>query len=259
MTSAQLDLDVVVSGDVPDETARYARDKVAAVLANASEPVLFARVRLTVVGNPSLGRPAVAQVNLDYNGRPVRVQTSGPTLHEVVDRLEARLRSRLERMPRHWEAIRGARPETAEHEWRHISRPTERPSYFPRPMAERQLVRRKALTLTRLTPDEAALDMDALDHDFYLFIEAQTGEPCVLSRQAQGYRLARLRRHQTLPRTVIPLTVVPHAATRLTLDEAMERLELSDEPFLFYRDVDANLAHVLYRRYDGHYGLISPQ
>ena len=70
-------------------------------------PVLYARVKLTRHPDPAVKRPVVAQANLDVDGRLVRVQVEAVTAREAIDRLEARLRHRLERTAEHWEALRG--------------------------------------------------------------------------------------------------------------------------------------------------------
>ena len=53
--------------------------------------------------------------------------------------------------------------------------PTHRPGYFPRPVDERRVIRRKSFTLAPCTVDEAAVEMDLLDYDFHLFTEKGTG------------------------------------------------------------------------------------
>jgi hypothetical protein len=40
--------------------------------------------------------------------------------------------------------------------------------------------------------------------------------------------------------------------------EALERLEVSGAPFIFFQRAETGRGAVLYRRYDGHYGLIEP-
>ena len=259
MTSAVSEIQVEPGPGVGSADVDYARAKVTVAARVASEPVLHVRVRLSRLANPRIEQPALAEVNLDHNGRLVRVQAAAPTMHEAIDRLEARLRGRLERVSRDWEAIRGARPVGLSHEWRRTSPRADAPPYFPRPVDERRLVRRKTFALHRMTPDEAALEMELLDYDFHLYVDAETGDTAVLSRTADGYRLARLRRHgDRAPATRLPLALVHHAAPRLSLDEVIERLDTTSEPFVFYRDVDDGCGHILYRRYDGHYGLISP-
>jgi len=43
------------------------------------------------------------------------------------------------------------------------------------------------------------------------------------------------------------------------VDDAIERLNLGDDPFVFFVDVSPGRGAVLYRRYDGHYGLVTAE
>jgi hypothetical protein len=52
--------------------------------------------------------------------------------------------------------------------------------------------------------------------------------------------------------------VSPVPAPCLAVSEAIERLELAGQPFVFFIDPDTERGTVLYHRYDGHYGLITP-
>jgi hypothetical protein len=223
--------------------------------------VLSARVRLTRHGDPAVSRPVVAQGNLDVNGRVVRAQAVGDSADEAIDRLEARLRTQLGRLAEHWEARRGRAPSSAPHEWRHQSERARRQRWYPRPEDEREVVRRKSYALRRCTVDEAALDMDQLDFDFHFFTEVGTGRDSVLYRAGEnGYRLAQVvppRPHE-LAAYRLPVAISPQAAPELTTEEAIGRLNGLDLPFLFFLDVDGRRGAVLYHRYDGHYGLITP-
>jgi hypothetical protein len=239
----------------------YARTKMTAVLRLAHEPVLAARVRLTRHADPAVSRPVIAQANLDVNGRLVRAVVAAPTAREAVDLLEAKLRHRLERIARHWEARRGALTAREPHEWRHTDEPAHRPSYFPRPADERQIIRHKSFSLPLITPDEAALEMETMDYDFHLFTEYGSGQDSVLYRAGPtGYRLAQVdpaQRHR-ISAGSLPVTVSATPAPMLSTDEAVARLNAVGLPFLFYLDGEHARGCVLYRRYDGHYGLVSP-
>lgn len=248
-------------GVVTSDEARYAQTRINAVLHYARDPVLFVRVKLTRLADPALARPAVAQVNLDLNGRLIRAQVARPTMQEAADELHDRLRDRLQRAAGDWEAIRGGRPSDEQHEWRHTNAPTDRPPYFPRPAEDRQLVRRKAFGLARMTVDECAADLQTLDYSFHLFTEDGSGIDSVLYRADDdgAYRLTQLHPcpdQVTVGRT--PFTLSPHRAPRLTVDEAKDRLALTGWPFVFFRDATTERGCVLYHRYDGHYGLITP-
>src|ERR1700752_1217088 len=139
---AVFDVEVTTHGQVPG--AGYARKKIGELGRFTHEPVLRARVRLSEHGDPAVVRRVVAQANLDVNGRLVRAQVEAVTAREAIDRLEARLRHRLERGARHWEAKRGGMPRVNPHEWRRQSEPNHRPKYFPRPESERQIMRHKS-------------------------------------------------------------------------------------------------------------------
>jgi hypothetical protein len=253
------EVQVAVTG-LPPATADYARQKVGALLGQIHQPVLFARVRVTRLGNPALEQPVVAQANLDINGRLVRAQVAAPTVTEAVDALEATLRGRLERAAGHWEARRGRRYHHDPHEWRHGDPPSELRPWFPRPAQERQIIRHKSFTLPCCTADEAAIEMDELDYEFHLFTEQGSGQDSVLYRAGPtGYRLAQLApRPDLVTPGGLPVTISEQPAPLLTTDEAIQRLSLAGLPFVFYLDADHARGRLLYHRYDGHYGLITP-
>jgi len=252
------DIDVVLRGDLPADVADYARDRIPELADELEVPILFTRVRLTRETNPAFDRPVRAQANLVFKGRVVRAVVAGRSGREAVDLLYDRLRGRLVRSDPDWESRRGSRPSTEANEWRHISEPTGRPSHFPRPVEEREVIRHKSFAPRRISPDEAAFEMDQLDYDFHLFTDEETARDAIVYRSGPtGYRMARVSTGPA-PSGQTPITLSPHPAAKLSFDDARQRLELSGLPFVFFVDQDTELACVLYIRYDGHYGLITP-
>jgi ribosome-associated translation inhibitor RaiA len=255
-----IDVDVTTHGELPG-AADYARSKIGELGRYTSQPVLHAHVKLSRHHDPAVQRPVVAQANLDVDGRPVRAQVGAQTAREAIDLLAVRVRRRLERAAEHMEVRRGEPPARDPHEWRHDSEPTHRPNYFPRPADERRVIRRKSYTLAPCTIDEAAREMDLLDYDFHLFTEKGTGTAGVLYRAgATDYRLALVAPAlaDQLSPFALPVTISPHPVPCLTEEEAANRLGLLGLPFLFFIDAAQGRASVLYHRYDGHYGLITP-
>ncbi|MFD8496049.1 HPF/RaiA family ribosome-associated protein [Amycolatopsis sp. NPDC059657] len=255
------DVQVTTRGELPPGSAEYATKKIGKRLRFAHRPVLAVRVRLSRHGDPAVDRPVVAQANLDVDGRPVRAQAVGATATESIDRLDDKVRHLLERAALHWEARRGGRPAPGAHEWRHGSVPARRPEYFPRPETEREIIRHKSYSLHRRTVDEAAFDMHLLDYEFHLFTEAGTGQDSVLYHAGQTlHRLAQLTPpgpHQLAP-FKLALTISQQPAPLLSTAESVDRLALTGLPFLFFLDAERGRGSVLYHRYDGHYGLITP-
>ncbi len=246
-------------GAMPAGAVSFAIERVTSLLRAAPEPVLFARVKLIMAADPAVERPAIAQVNVDLNGRLIRAQAAGTTMREAVEHAGDRLRIRLDRAARNWAAVRGGKPVPGPGEWRHQSRATPRLPYFPRPPQERTVIRRKSYALARQTPDEAAAEADLLDYDFHLFTEKSTGQDGVIYRTADGYRLALAHpRPGRLGPVDRSITVSTRPAPRLPVTEAAARLEATGQPFLFFVNAGTGRGNLIYHRYDGHYGLIEP-
>jgi ribosome-associated translation inhibitor RaiA len=242
----------VTTRDVSPDAEEYARAKISKLARHIRRPVLHARVRVTAHRDPAVEEPVTAQANLDIDGRLVRVQVHGASAHEAIDQLEARLRRRLERLAKLHEFHAA---------WKHDSGPAQRRRFFSRPADERRIVRRKSFAMKPCTVDEAITEMELLDYDFHLFTESGTNSACVLYRGGpSGYRLALVSPALIgeLSPFEGPVVISPQPAPCLTEAGAAERLRLLDMPFLFYIDAAQGRASVLYNRYDGHYGLITP-
>jgi hypothetical protein len=180
----------------------------------------------------------------------------------AIDLLDDRLRRRLERQARRSGRSQHHRSTpTPGGPWRHGDRPTERPEYFERPIEEREVVRHKTFALEPMTCDEAAFDLDMLGHDFYLFTEIDSGNESVIFHAPDDGHLelmhAGTNSHRPSP-VAAPIVVSPHHPPELSLTDAEERLDTSHEQFVFFVNAETQRANVVYRRYDGHYGLITP-
>lgn len=176
---------VETRGAVSAGAPEYARGKVAAVLERLDEPVLAVRVRLAQEANHAVARPSLAQVVVDLNGRPVRAHVAAATMREAVDLLQDRLAARLARLRHH----RRGPEHRPEH--RPEQRPAHRPERRVRPPEERQVVRHKSYGLARRAPLDAVGELEAMDYDFHLFTDADSGRESVVYRgTAGGYRLA---------------------------------------------------------------------
>jgi ribosomal subunit interface protein len=248
-------VEVTSRGEVPESTVGYARTKVEHVVRFAHEPVLNAHVVLTEAHDPAVERWARAEASLNVNGTPVRAHAIASDMLGAVDLLEGRLQTSLvqhadrNRTRHRWIGV------AAEHEWRHGDLPSRREPHFPRPPEQREVIRRKTFALEPMTPDEAAFDMDMLGHDFYLFTDLRSGKDAMVYRAGEG-RFAVLG--EAVPEgESAPLVMMAGAAPTLSEDEAISRLGLTGDPYLFYLDADSHRGRVLYLRYDGHYGLIT--
>lgn len=252
---------VSLDESIPEDVTPEVQRRVGAVLDHLRQPVLSARVRITRHGDPAVTRPVSAQANVDVNGQLIRVQVAAGTVGEALAQLEEKLRHTVERAAARWKDRTDRKPSAGPGEWRHTDEPARRPAYYPRAAEERRVLRHKSFGLAVSTVEEAAFDMDALDYDFYLFTELGSGQDSILYRAGPtGYRLAQLAPEPDKVATgTLPLTISEQPAAVLSTAAAVDRLNLSGQPFLFFRPPNGHhRGRVLYRRYDGHYGLITP-
>jgi hypothetical protein len=228
---------VHVQGPVTEEDREHARSIVRHAAARARGPLLHARVDLVAHTDPARERPAFAKCELDVNGQIVRAHATGAVMRDALDGLDERLRERLRRAAQHQRAehLRHRDPG----HWRHGDQPTVPEPVFPRPVEEREIVRRKTFAATPMTLEQAAVQLHQLDHDFFLFTDADLGLERVVACRDGGH-------------------VVIDEPTVRTVEEAVEALALSGARFVFFREPGEGRGQILYRRYDGHYGLITP-
>jgi ribosome-associated translation inhibitor RaiA len=253
-----IDVDVSARGAVPAKERRRAHDRLAQLDRRIPDPVLGARVMLTQEANPRLERPARAEAELDVNGRlvcgrvaaatmPQAIGELGEQLERQLDEFEQR-RTRLHRRPEH--------PEDGE--WRHGDWSPPRPAYFPRPIEERELIRRKTFAIDPVDPVEAVAQMLDLDHAFYLFRDAQTGEDAVVYRRDDG-RIGLIAQGNAAGHgDEGPVREPSRFSDPIALQTAIAEMNELSHRFMFFVDDSSRRGTVIYMRYDGHYGLLEP-
>jgi ribosome-associated translation inhibitor RaiA len=256
--SGQPTVSVVADPELGERARQAAFALVSRLEQRTPRPLLHARVTLRQLPDPALERPATAKATLDVNGRLVRAHVAAKTMDDALDRLEERLSRNLKDLEEMRRVGRHATGAVEEGEWRHGNLPAVEPEYLARPVEERELRRHKTHELSAVTPEQAVLDMAALDRAFYLFTNVDTGEESVVYRRPNG-EIGLLCVH---PREAegagAPLAPDPSPAPVLGAEAAIARLDASGEPFVFYVDAETKRGNVLYRRFDGHYGLIEP-
>jgi hypothetical protein len=186
-------------------------------------------------------------VNFHVRDTPARIQTitrgGGDVLPAVM-----RLERQIDWLSRPW-------------------RPRPWPDPAPRHLAvpvEGVITRRKSYPLLVDELFAAVVTMDAMDYDAHLFTDAATGEDAVVYRGGpSGLRMARQLRMDPPQRSgaasvEVSFTVNPHPTLTLAEAAAVERLCSHGLPFLFFTDRAKRRGRLLYRRYDGDLGSITP-
>lgn len=254
-------IELSTAGDVGDAERSYALEKLGRLIGETERPVLAASLRLERASDPARERPALARLTIDLDGDAIRAHVDAHTMTEAVDLLERRARDRLAHIASHRRALRRRGPAEPAGEWRHGDQPGARHPYHPRPAEEREIVRHKTFTTAEATIDEAVFDLESMDYDFLLFTELGSGLDALVERAEDGrygLRFASGPVPADAPPSVTAVSVVPDAAPVLSLSQARAHLDASEDRRVFFSDSTSGRGHVLYRRLDGHYGLLSP-
>lgn len=163
------------------ERLRTAAEEKVRRLARIHEGWEQAEVHFSEERNPRISAKDVCEATLRGHGRIIRAKAASTdslaSLDRVVDKLEhqiEKLKSRLMSRdhPRRHQVDSGG-PDGAE----------DSPEEEPGPV---RIVKTKQFDIKPMTPEEAALQMDALGHDFYLFTNADTGVAAVVYRRNDG-------------------------------------------------------------------------
>jgi ribosome-associated translation inhibitor RaiA len=253
-----MNVEVTTRGSVAPEMAELARERVAELESAVQRPIIGARVVLHEAENPRIPRSARAEGELRLGGEPLRgrveAENMGQAIHELAERLRQQLRRHVDRLASRRRVPAGVK----EGEWRRAAWTPPRPPRSWRDPGEREVIRRKTFALEPASALEAAADMSALDHDFYLFHDADTDADSVVYRRDDG-RLAVIA-HEGAP-SGEDSDVVREASRYsgpLELADAVSKMDELNHRFLFFTDASSGRGAVLYLRYDGHYGLIEP-
>lgn len=253
-----MNVEVTVRGEVAEPVKRRAHEEIGRLERYVKGPVLGARVVLTQEQNPRLPLPSRAEGEVNLSGHPVRARVAAPSMDAAVDELAERLERQLRRFVELL-VSRGQTPAQAPPgEWRHGSLPTTRPERSFRPPEERRIERRKSFAVGAMSAQEAALDMEALDHDFYLFRDVETDRDAVLYRRDDGQLAVIDPPGAPSPGGGGPPREPSRISEPIDLDTAVREMDELAHRFLFFVDAASGRANVIYLRFDGHYGLIQP-
>ncbi|RDI95039.1 ribosome-associated translation inhibitor RaiA [Meiothermus sp. QL-1] len=134
-----------------------------------------AKVVLSLAQGPRIERRAKAEIQVNVPGGIVRVEEADPDMYAAIDRAIDRLEYQLKRYKeRYFQRARQLASVPA------APRMEEPEEEAPR------IVRTKRFVMKPMTPEDAAFEMEALGHDFFVFRNAATEQINVIYRRRDG-------------------------------------------------------------------------
>jgi putative sigma-54 modulation protein len=145
-----------------------------------------AEVHFSEERNPRIADKEICEVTLEGHGFHIRCKVSAPDGFTAIDRAVVKLEHQLHKLKtkilrRHHAArANGSRNGGRDAETVTLAIPDDDADLGPR------IVKTKRFAIKPMTPEEAALQMDVLGHDFYFFRNAESEKAAVVYRRADG-------------------------------------------------------------------------
>jgi putative sigma-54 modulation protein len=138
-------------------------------------------LELSVERNPKIAHPQIAEVTVRTKGPVLRVRESAEDMYSAIDqaarKLERQARRYRDRRKAHGpRAMPGGEP----------AAPPEQAEEGAADDASPRLVKSKTFEMKPMSPEDAALHMDLLHHDFYVFRNDADGQVNVVYRRRDG-------------------------------------------------------------------------
>jgi putative sigma-54 modulation protein len=147
-------------------------------------------LELSVERNPKIDRSQVAEITVRTKGPVLRVREGAQDMYLAIDQAARKLERQAvryrERRRRHRSPHEGEPPPPAVLDEALPGGSAPDDGTTPSPDAAPRLVKTKTFPLKPMSADEAALHMDMLHHDFYVFRSSDTGEVNVVYRRRDG-------------------------------------------------------------------------
>lgn len=156
----------------------------------------LAEVRFCEERNPRIAANEVCEITLSGQGHHVRAKASSVTAPAAVDLCIEKLEQQLHRLKGKLDGRHHGGPKAGKHHAPGLGRIDVEPALSNGAAATAvmepdenvaRIVKTKQFVMTPMSPDDAALQMDLLQHDFFLFTNADTGRAAVVYRRDDGH------------------------------------------------------------------------
>jgi putative sigma-54 modulation protein len=177
-------MEVTVKGrniSVTEALERYAFEKVERVskFFDDEHSASRAEVELIHERNPSISASEVVEATLFINGSVLKAREASEDMYASIDRMSDKLERQVKR-------YRGRQIDRWHGQLKNQAPEPETAVPEEEEEIEAKIVRTKQFQMKPMSAEEAVLQMELLDHDFFVFTSADTGDINVVYRRRDG-------------------------------------------------------------------------
>jgi putative sigma-54 modulation protein len=164
--------------EVSESIRRYAEEKLGRLERQLADPTQV-ELELALEHNPSIAADHVAEATIWTKGPTLRARERSTAFEASIDQI-------VEKLERQVERYREKRSRRASGRRLGGNGTGGDEPNFTAEQLDRMIVKSKQFDLQPLTPDEAALELELIGHDFFVFSNADTGRTNVVYRRRDG-------------------------------------------------------------------------
>ncbi len=170
--------------DITEAIREYVEQKIAKAVSHFQALTTEVDVHLSVARNPRIALSQAAEVTVYANGTTIRAEEKSENLYASIDLVADKLARKLRKLK---ERKTSRTPEKTAVAVAEQPLPPPSPSA---PVLPAQVIRNKYFAMPPMTVEEALEQLELVDHDFFVFRNAATGEINVIyERNHGGYGL----------------------------------------------------------------------
>ena len=171
------------NAEVPEPLRAVAREKVTRV-GRYLEGWDHAEIHFFEERNPRIADREVCEVTLRGHGHVVRAKAAAPDTLAAVDRVVEKLEHQVAKLKT--KLLRRSHPRRPPVHLDGHGSPVQADDEVEGGDEGPRFVKAKTFSIKPMTPEEAALHMDLIGHDFFFFTNADTGAAAVVYRRNDG-------------------------------------------------------------------------
>lgn len=171
--------------EITDSIREYVHQKIEKAVSHYQNITSEVDVHLSVERNPRITSKEIAEVTIYVNGAVIRAQEGSETLYASIDLVADKIARQLRKYKeRRLDQVTHAQIKTSEVV---APEPVESTLIGDRtPELPGEVVRTKYFAMPAMTIEDALEQLQLVDHDFYMFCNAETGEINVIYERNHG-------------------------------------------------------------------------
>lgn len=169
--------------EITDSIHEYVHQKIEKAVSHFQSLTTEVDVHLSVARNPRINPKQTAEVTIYANGTVVRAEESSENLYASIDMVADKITRQL----RKYKEKRQDKIQAAVKTTDALNQEPVASTLINRtPELPSQVIRTKYFAMPPMTIQEALEQLELVDHDFYMFLNAETGEINVIYERNHG-------------------------------------------------------------------------